>query len=282
VVGLNAQGAAWLARSPAGVAYWRYLPWPGASPSQAMELLRSQLAVTAAPRTQLVLAPSLVRHWLQTPPAQIASLRELRSVATARCAQLFGTPASTASAGNAWSVSANWHASAPFVCTAIASAWADALERKLPGTHQGHDLVALALQAQQRHIPRSGWLAVVLANTLYLVRLEHQRIVTLRSLRMAAQASASQTQQTAVEEWTREMLRTQMHTPVLHWLCLMPQVAGTAHLPSLQVLPWEPSPQIPTLPQSLGELETQDIAAEHVQEVLSTAWCALHSLGRSR
>jgi hypothetical protein len=282
VVGINAQGAAWLARSAAGVGHWHYLAWPNATPQQALDQLQGQLQKHSAPsdplHTRLVLAPSLVRHWLQTPPAQVASLKELRSVALARCSQLFGTPASNGTVNATWSVSADWHARSPFVCAALASDWANACAQKQARAQVTQDLVALVTQQYQRHLPRDGWLALVVAHTLYLLQFERKRIVGLRSMRMPAGADAMQLQHAAFEEWTREMLRTQTQTPILHWLCPIPHGERIALLPDMRILPFSLALRVPLPPPSLSMEDTGGVDVEHVHEVLLTAWGAEHGL----
>ena len=129
MVGINSESAAWLEHSPTGLAHWRTVDWHGATPDQALDLLSNQLGVTQPGDCRLVFAPSVLRHWLQTPPAQVASLRELRDVAQARCTQLFGTVPSTNNTPAQWTVSAQWHASQPFVCTAISRARKTILSR---------------------------------------------------------------------------------------------------------------------------------------------------------
>ena len=61
-----------------------------------------------------IAALELCVHWMQVPPEGVASLKELRAVAAARCAQLHGGAAAD------WLVAADWSATRPFPCTAIA------------------------------------------------------------------------------------------------------------------------------------------------------------------
>ncbi len=276
VVGLNAYGAAWMAHNANGAAHWRYVPWLGATPEQALELLHPHLSPAALSRTALVLAPSMVRHWLQTPPAQVASLNELRTVAAVRCSQLFGASSSNPGLASGWSVSANWHASQAFVCAGVPTVWIDALQAKYPKIQAGQELVAHLLQQNQSQIPRSDWLALVVAHTLYLLRIERGNTIGLRTVRMPTPDSAEQMQQTVMDEWARETLRTQAPASRLHWLCPPPEIAALKHPASLQMLPYAPANKM-ALPPALHDEIAKGVAFEHVQEAQLTAWCAQQS-----
>lgn len=52
-------------------------------------------------------------HWVQTPPASLTSFEELRLVAGARCAHLYG------GAPSDWHIAGDWHPARPFVCSGL-------------------------------------------------------------------------------------------------------------------------------------------------------------------
>jgi hypothetical protein len=279
VIGLHAEGAAWLEHSATGVAHWRTLAWQGVAPSPALDKLRAQLGSTQLSGCQLVFAPSMLRHWLQTPPAQIASLRELRDVANARCNQLFGAAPSTNNDSTGWSVSAHWHASQPFVCSALPAAWTQALETQTPAFafSAQHDVVGLVLQHTHAAIPRTGWLALVIAQSLYVMQLEARSVLSLRVVRLPSQADAARILHTAKEEWTREMLRSDSHATTLSCLYLHPGATPSVMPAGLQLLPTQMSTRSPAQPAattSPDNTSTGSVSTELLQEAVLTAWCA--------
>jgi hypothetical protein len=73
------------------------------------------LALGASPGAivDVIVANTAAVHWIQQPPAQTRSFEELRLVAAARCAHLFGgAPAD-------WWVTGDWTTRRPFVCAAL-------------------------------------------------------------------------------------------------------------------------------------------------------------------
>jgi hypothetical protein len=284
VVGVTALGAAWLEHSPTGLAHWRTVAWRDAAPSQALELLRLQCGQAQFNSCQLVFAPSVLRHWLQSPPAQVASLRELQGVAQARCHQLFGNapPAGTDPPG--WSVAARWHASQAFVCTAIPTAWAQAVGAQDRTTTSSHDLVAQALHRYRASIPSTGWLALVIAHSLYVLQLRARAVLSLRALRLDRQADGQQILHTAKEEWTREMLRSNGSASTLSCLYLHPNALPSTVPAGLQILPTPWATRIPAPTAALASPDDASTGAAGLQlqqEALCTAWSAQQWMGGS-
>jgi hypothetical protein len=286
VIALNDEGAAWLEHSDIHGSRWRSLSWQGSAPMQALEMLGLALGQIPITDCQLVFAPSVLRYWLQTPPQQIASLRELRDVAQARCHQLFGVSHSTGAVIAGWSVSAKWHASQPFVCTAISAAWTQALEAHKSSLSTNHDLVGLVLQNCHAIIPRTGWLAVVVAQSLYLLQLKTRSVLSLRSMRLPLLADAMQSLHTAKEEWVREKLRSCSDAPTLSCLYLHPDVAPSAIPTGLTLLSAQMNARIPVphTAYTSSEVASTDLTLYELrQEALLTAWCARqHLIGGSR
>lgn len=284
VVGMNAAGAAWLEHRATGLAHWRTLAWQGAAPSQALEKLRLQLGSTQLAGCRLVLAPSVLRHWLQTPPSQVASLRELQGVAQARCTQLFGPAPAPSADPTAWSVAAHWHANQPFVCTALPTAWAEALAAQHIGLSSSHDLVAQALHHYRAAIPSTGWLVLVIAHSLYVLQLKGRSVLSLRVLRLAQQANAAQILTMATEEWTRAMLRANSSAPTLSCLYLHPEAVPSVIPAGLQLLPtpWAiPIPMLTAAPATSDAASPGSAGSALPNEALWTAWSAQHLISGS-
>ncbi len=282
IVGVNAEGAAWLEHSPSGLAHWRTVAWHSAAPDQALDLLSNQFGITRPGDCRLVFSPSVLRHWLQTPPAQVASLRELRDVAQARCTQLFGNAPSTNHAAARWSVSAQWQASQPFVCTALSNAWTNALEAHATQLPASDDLIACALAHYRSVIPSTGWLALVIAQSLYVLQLKSGAVLSLRSLRLPLLADAAEILSTAKEEWKREMLRSDSSATTLVCLYLHPDTVPSVLPAGLQILPTQLSARLPAFSAAqplLNGARTDSAPSEPLQETLLTAWSAQQWMG---
>lgn len=277
VVGLNNEGAAWIEHSPLGVASWRTLAWQGASPGQALEMLSLQVERTQLSKCKLVFCPSAVRHWLQLPPLQVASLDELREVASVRCKQLFESASNNARGITEWSVSANWHDSKPFVCTALQKTWADAINAYPNAFVTSQDLIFLALNQYAAVIPRSGWLALVVAHSLYVIQIKDKHILSLRSLRLHPQADMNRILDLAKEEWTREMLRVDNSTPTLHCLYLRPMALSYLLPADLVLVPPQALKNDTATQSTLATLQLAvdgSALTELLQEAQLVAWCA--------
>jgi hypothetical protein len=279
VIALNNEGAAWIEHSPLGVASWRTLEWQGASSGQALETLSLQVERAQLYGCKLVFCPSTMRHWLQLPPLQVASLDELREVASVRCKQLFESASNDARGITEWSVSANWHDSKPFVCTAVQKTWADAINAYPNAFTTSHDLIFLALKQYAAVMPRSGWLALVVAYNLYVIQIKDKHILSLRSLRLHPQADMNRILDLAKEEWTREMLRVDNSTPTLHCLYLRPMALSYLVPTDLVLVPTQTvknDAATRSTPTPLQLTPDGSALTELMQEAQLVAWCAQH------
>lgn len=175
----------------------------------------------AAPAT-LCLAPDITQHWLQTPPLQTQSLKELHAVSSARAKTLFGLP----QAHGEWIISANWNASKAFLCTAI-SPMQVALIEAIAKTQKKIDLVCgltLVLRKLEHLLPKNGWMAILLADRFYLFQRQQGVNLSIRTVRLPEQASLASCEGLVFQEWQREMLRTQNCTENLYWLNTRPSM----------------------------------------------------------
>jgi len=96
-------------------------------------------------------------HWVQTPPASLTSFEELRLVAGARCAHLYG------GVPNDWHIAGDWHPARPFVCSALPRDVVLLIEQRLaefklvPRWHSAWSLLSCAVA---RAFASDGWSAV--------------------------------------------------------------------------------------------------------------------------
>lgn len=268
VLGVGAAGLAWLERAGAASA-WQHMSWAaGADASAAaVEWVRACEAQHwgGIKEVQVCLAPALVQHWVQVAPEQTRSLAELHAVVSARARLLFGNPAQ-----GTWMVSADWDAQDPFVCTAVPSAWGalwEELTRRW-GRVTLHSPLTLTLQPGGSQLPREGWCALAVVDRLYVMYRRAGRTMNLRSVRLPPACTPEQAQTLAVQEWQREMLRTQMTGEALAWLALGAQGHAAPDLPELRPVPRAAHAALPPLP-------------DERHEALETAWCAHHWLGGS-
>ena len=256
--------------------------------AQVIESLLHGLSIARSSGVQWVVAPSLLKHWLQQPPDHIQSLSELHAVSRQRAQQLFGSVhlSSTNSHASSWVVSADWHASQAFLCAAMPESWLAALMGKesmqdaIVASNKVVSIVSplqLILSKFQKQFPVHGWLAVVVANTLYLIFFKNKKCVHFRSLQLEIALKTEELQAIALVEWRRDMLRTQQNSEQLHWLCLMPNAAASkASSAFLKPLQWHLANTA-----YIREAETTAYSGSQsdvqidLSEVKLTAWCAV-------
>ena len=213
-VGLSANTLAWNTGGQRGNAEWHTSAWNGSVDTLQM-LLSTELKSKPC---SVLLAPSIIRHWLQAPAMGVTSLRELHTVALARAHQLFGAANSAAHTNSAWHVSGDWSATKAFLCKAWPS--------HLTGLNQSlFSPFVLALASHRTQLPRSGWLAVTIAGELYLLQVQHGHPVSFRSVRLGQIDTQAELQNQLLLEWQRDQLRNpslETADQRIHWLHLMP------------------------------------------------------------
>ena len=272
VLGISSGAIAWLQTEPSGSMSWQHHAWEpdttGANANTALETMRLRLPGSSASFTAL-LAPSVAQHWLQTSPAQTASLTELHAVARSRASVLFSQTTNID-----WDISANWQANQAFLCTGLPSHWSTAL---LSLSTDHHKLkvtspLTLILTQFKKSLPAYGWLAVVASGVLNLLQYHDSRIISLRTVRLTKHTSSAECEVIALAEWRREMLRVQSSATQLSWLKLAPRAERPAESALLTTIPWTPLVQIPALPAPfIGE--STDARHAVIREALLTAWC---------
>lgn len=272
VVGLSRSGLAWLEPDVAGVSRWRNLIFqPATSASMALAALvkvSEQLPWAASTPVMVVMAPSLAQHWVQTPPAQTASLAELHAITHARADLLFGSPA-----GVPWHIAADWHAHQPFLCGCVPAPWTQAANAM--GLHPRQVVIAtplsLALARFDKQLPANGWSALALVGVLHLMHRVRGSPTTLRSVRLQAPAAPANTAALAEREWHREMLRSEKTATELTWLSVTPHEEHAPSSAALRTIAWALMPAVPS-PELLHSAPLADHPA--IPEAVLTAWCA--------
>ena len=282
VVGLSAGAAVWLEATPDGRLAWQQATWSatpsGSEAAAAMASVTARLNGSARRRLSWILAPGLAPSWLQHPSTQVTSLEELHAVARARASQLFGLPASPIAAEVTWHVMADWHARRPFVCVAVPAGWQQLLQaddNSVAGKYRSAvaQPLLLALSRFRKQLPKDGWLALVLAGEVHLMHRQRGQSTRLRNLRLPPDASPARIQALALEEWQREMLRSELPGDQLSWLDLMSPPHASPDAAPLRRIAWIaharlPAPLVPTFSNETSAPET----AFH--DAMQTAWTA--------
>lgn len=293
-IAIGASGAAWVVQAGVKKFQLHSSAWQEQqTASQAIDSLLQRLSIARSSAVQWVVAPSLLKHWLLEPPDHIQSLSELHAVSCQRAQQLFGGvhPSSTNDHASSWIVSADWHASRAFLCAAMSEIWYAALIGKesiqttLAASNKVGAIVSplqLILSKFQKQVPTQGWLAVAVANTLYLMYFSNQKLVHFRSLQLENAFKAEELQKIALVEWQRDMLRTQLNSEQLHWLCWMPIDAvsnpGNALLKPLQ---WHrANTQDVQDVENKTYLGSQTNVQIDLSEAKLVAWCAVQCSDR--
>jgi hypothetical protein len=286
-VAVGASGAAWVTPGAVQKRQFQEMSWTGQPLlTQTIEEVLNRLNLPQSIKVQWVAAPSLAKHWLQQVPDQIQSLSELHTVAVQRAQQLFGSSASLGypALGSSWVVSAEWDASRAFLCTAMPSGWHVALTGQVgqPSTSALNfsatitSPLHLVLSRFKQQVPSNGWLAVAVANTLYVMYFKSKSCLHFRSLQLKVALNEADIQDIAVVEWQRDMLRTQQKSDQLHWLNMMP----TAVLSNAKNALLKPIRLHSINAPSLLDIENNDISLGSVStrgalnEVKLAAWCA--------
>lgn len=260
VLGVSGQGVAWLEPEAASPT-WQTWNWPEDTdgPMALKDWVMNQSPTLSGGRqsVQVCLAPSLAQHWVQSVPAQTASLSELHAVAAARAQQLWGP------VPGGWMVTGDWQPEGSFLCTAVPAAWEPvwAAVRERWGAIALHTPLLLAQQQGQTQWPQTGWLAVAVAQRLYVQRRVAGRMASLRSVRWPEASTLETLQAQAVQEGRREMLRADSGQEDLHWLALCEGGEQAVADATLKALPWRSAGAMPVVPLD-------------APEAAQAAWCA--------
>lgn len=280
-IAISTRGAAWVDVASDQRSRRQQVMWgEKQNPTTAMQLLKDQIKLPDEEHIDWIVAPSLLRHWLQTPPVDIQSLGELHAVAQARAFQLFGAPMLTETTpAPTWVVAGDWHATQSFLCCAMPNSWQETLQDKAKGNtrHQIYSPLQLVLRSFKRQLPALGWLALVIADALYLICFEKNQIQYLRGLPLSPALVPTDLQSLAMTEWRREMLRTNKLSDQLHYLNVTHQ-KHTSRMPlaGLKLVEWTPRGNILDIKI---QQEFEQIVGLH--ELEQTLWCAMQCLGNN-
>lgn len=255
IVGLSANGAAWLTTSETGIQHWRTCSWDPFAPKFDASTAIAEVAtqIDPAPKHSIawITTSSIARTWLHNASPQANSLAELHVIAQARARALFGRPAYLQGAlGEVWDVDAQWHASQAFLCVASPPTWSDALKKFFAANEASlvFSPLTLALGRLKTQLPSDGWLAIALSGEMAIACFSSGRLVRMHSIRLPDEATRASTEDAAIAEWRREMIRAEKTAEHLHWLYLMPD-DGTSNASSmLKPVSWVHNQNIPSPP----------------------------------
>lgn len=226
---------AWATRDENGLDRIHRRSWND-DPATAMRAALSREPGSPSVRqVALIAANDLALHWLQTPPGALASFEELRLVAQARCAHLYGgAPAD-------WWVTADWRADAPFVCAALPRAVVQPLDQALAALGSQvhwHTAWGLLCAARATAFPSNGWSAFRSPAQVILWHCGAGRVDSLSALPADAAEDSASAAARALQQMRVEASRAQgVVVGTLHWLDLAasegsptPEGAQAVHL----------------------------------------------------
>lgn len=162
---------------------------------------------------RLLLAPDVCRHFVLNPPGGLRAFGELRGLAAARAAQLFGD--------GAWTVVADWQLTRPFACAALPQVLLDALLAASREAGLVLGLESAVLAALQAAAPAPGFVAFATPAHVVLAHADAGGTHTLRALRRP-QGQGDSLQAFATREAARESLRSGTDVSPLQWLEPLP------------------------------------------------------------
>jgi hypothetical protein len=205
--GVDARELAW--RPPGGAA--------GTARRDAHAEALPQALAQLPPGTgvDVIAANDVAVHWLQTPPASVASLNELRLVAAARCAHLYG------GAPRDWWVAADWNATVPFVCAALPYSMVSPLQQKLATAGvatRWHTAWGVACGSDANTFPAEGWSALRSPNRVLLWHCRQGRVDCLGMQALAPDTTDEEANAHALRQMRIESMRdSSLESRALHW-----------------------------------------------------------------
>ena len=279
-VGISDKGAAWVSQDEGQAYRWHQVNWDTAqAPGGSVQTLLSQMRLSSTTPIAWVVAPSLLRHWLQNPPEQIQSLRELHAVTLARAMQLFGSPNMIGALHSAsWKIAGDWHASQAYLCSALPDAWQTALQNHaFEGSRGVYSPLQLAMSTFKPSLPQQGWVALLTVDTLNLMHFELGRLGYFRSIQLPQRQSSEELQALVVAEWRRDMMRTQFKTDHLYWLGLTDATQNIlATVSEIRLLASNIGTRLTFMSKNQDGLsESTAIKYVDLNEAQQAVWCAL-------
>lgn len=172
----------------------------------------------AGPWVDVVVASDAAQHWVQSPPAGLASFAELRQVAQLRCAHLFGGRAED------WWVAADWQGMRPFICAGLPAGVAHELQGRMVASGlqvQWHTAWTLLCQAKARELGENGWSALRSPERVMLWQCTDGRVSSVAALAMDAQDTDEKASARAWQHVHLENVRSECEpSRQLQWVCL--------------------------------------------------------------
>lgn len=164
--------------------------------------IQALVNVTPGQVIDVIVANDLAAHWVQHPPASAKSFSELRLVAQARCAHLYGgTPQD-------WLIAADWDAKQPFVCAGLHRANLQSLQEHV--TQHGcrvrlHTAWSLLAEKRAHVFPSDGWVGLRSPRRIMLWQSNRGKVTRL--LKLAADTNA---REESAAELVAQSLRIEM------------------------------------------------------------------------
>jgi len=188
----------------------------GAMQTETPERFQAAWPIWASSSLQaldVIVASDLAVHWLQVPPVDLASLAELKLVATARCAHLYG------GSSHDWRVAGDWRAGRPFVCAGLPR---DAVEMIEQRAREAGVLVrwhtAWGAATRAGWWPAEGWSALRTPASVTLWHCTGGRVDCLSAWAVHPQASAAELAAKCVAQIQVEVFRNaRLQSGMLHW-----------------------------------------------------------------
>ncbi|MBL0420154.1 hypothetical protein JI739_07315 [Ramlibacter sp. AW1] len=207
-----------------------------------MELARC-LPQGRLPELDLVTSPRLAVHWVQRAPAAAAGLAELRQVAAARCAQLFGGTATD------WRITGDWRRHGSFVCAALPEAFVRPLEAALASRHarwRWHTSWGWLCRQRSAAIPGDGWTALRSPTTVILWACAAGEVVHFTQLQSTAGEPLATLAERTLALARLESIASGLPTPgALHWIDLCTSDAAPSGLPISSLARGQPGAATP-------------------------------------
>jgi hypothetical protein len=181
----------------------------------------------------VVLTPDSSLEWVMNVPAGVQSFEELRRVAAARFAQLYGL------ATDDWTITADWRVRGPMLCAATPTALLDTLQSAL-SRHTSRVCVSTTLCSvltDAQALPDDTWLGIRTPERLLLVLIRGRRPWMLRTLAITAPDLFQQLSQ-LVAEAKRSILRCGLAPAarILLYDCVS-QPVGETQVDGIQIAP---------------------------------------------
>jgi hypothetical protein len=263
IVAVDDVGAVWVEMSSPEVwhhaMFARNAPDTSASVAEQRHVL-SELAATGT-GTFWVLSHASMPCWLQVPPQDTRSLKELQAVVHSRARQWLN-PAHVA---DELLVHADWSAHYPFFCETLPAYW----QVLLGSTPRVSSPLRLGLARLTRRRPPPGWYAITTPDEAHLLLHHKGHWQQLRSLRLRGSGATAVIAEQVHGEWQRERLRQPGHDGHLNWIHLGHTDAGWkgSDLQWLDV-PWQQQinkiPERPAVPGALTKAGHQLWAFQHL------------------